>query len=184
MQPTPLLGGLFQSEPSRWRRTEEHRCLPLCVFKSSLLVNYYYFLKNTCLGAPVLVAASGILSCGMQDLVPWPGINTGPPHLECGVWVTGPPDKSHLFSFKSCFPPLFPLELFLFGSSLQVWGLYLQCKLSGAGKLSQGSRGRGGLSCPCSAWDLAPWPRTEHVPWTGKWVLNRWTSREVLPQNP
>ena len=32
----------------------------------------------------VLVAARGIFSCGMQDLVPWPGIEPGSPAL--GAW--------------------------------------------------------------------------------------------------
>ena len=31
------------------------------------------------------------LSCGMRDLVPWPGIEPSSLHWECGVLVTGPP---------------------------------------------------------------------------------------------
>ena len=33
------------------------------------------------------------LSCGMQDLVPWPGIEPGPLHWEHGVLTAGPPGK-------------------------------------------------------------------------------------------
>ena len=62
----------------------------------------------------LVLVADGIFSCSMQDLVPWPGIEAGPLHWECRVWVTGPPDKSHILSFKRYFPPLFPLKLFLF----------------------------------------------------------------------
>ena len=54
LQLTIFLGGLFQSVPSCWWYTEEHSCVPLWMFKSSFLVNYYYLLKNTCLGAPGL----------------------------------------------------------------------------------------------------------------------------------
>ena len=32
------------------------------------------------------------LSCGMWDLVPWPGIEPGPLHWVCGVLIIGPPD--------------------------------------------------------------------------------------------
>ena len=42
----------------------------------------------------VLVAALGIfdLRCGVRDLVPWPGIKSGPPALEAwslSHWTTG-----------------------------------------------------------------------------------------------
>ena len=52
-------------------------------------------------GSLIFVAACRIfhcsmqtLSCSMWDLVPWPGIEPGPLHWECGVLATGPPGKS------------------------------------------------------------------------------------------
>ena len=36
-------------------------------------------------------------SCGTWD--PWPGIEPGPLHWECGVLVTGPPEKSLVLHF-------------------------------------------------------------------------------------
>ena len=39
------------------------------------------------------------LSCGMWDLVPWRGIEPGPPGLECESLATGPPGKSREATF-------------------------------------------------------------------------------------
>ena len=39
------------------------------------------------------------LSCGIWDLVPWPGSNPGPLHWEHRVLTTGPPGKSLFRSF-------------------------------------------------------------------------------------
>ena len=39
------------------------------------------------------------LSYGMQDLVPWPWIEHGPPGWARGVLVTGPPGKSQAFHY-------------------------------------------------------------------------------------
>ena len=54
-------------------------------------------------GSSVFVAVESIVgpcrifSCGMIDLVPWPGTESGPPALRGAVLVTGLPGKS-LFS--------------------------------------------------------------------------------------
>ena len=48
-----------------------------------------------------------IFSCGMQDLVPQPGIEPGPPQWERGVLAAGPPGKSPLLYLKACFLPSF-----------------------------------------------------------------------------
>ena len=42
----------------------------------------------------VLVVAHGIFSCGIWDLVPWPGIKPSSPVLEHSVWASGPPGRS------------------------------------------------------------------------------------------
>ena len=42
----------------------------------------------------VLVVEHGIFSCGIWDLVPWPGIKPSSPVLEHSVLTTGPPGKS------------------------------------------------------------------------------------------
>ena len=39
------------------------------------------------------------LSCNMWGLVTWPGIVSGLPYWECGVWATGPLGKSWAFKF-------------------------------------------------------------------------------------
>ena len=44
----------------------------------------------------IYLAALG-LSCGMQDLVPWPRIKPGPPALGAWVLATGPPGKSQIW---------------------------------------------------------------------------------------
>ena len=65
-----------------------------------ILRPYVVILKLIYLAAPVLVAAYGIFSCGIWDLVPWPGIEPRPPALGRGVLATGPPGKSQgLMSF-------------------------------------------------------------------------------------
>ena len=46
-------------------------------------------------------------SCGMWDLVPWPGIEPGPLHWEHGVLTTGPPGKSpYTNDLKLQHPPI------------------------------------------------------------------------------
>ena len=41
------------------------------------------------------------LSYGMQDLIPWPGIEPRPPHWEHRVLATGPPGKSSSWLFNT-----------------------------------------------------------------------------------
>ena len=41
-----------------------------------------------------------ILSCGMWDLVPWPGIEPIPPPLQHGVLATGPPGNSQKWNLQ------------------------------------------------------------------------------------
>ena len=140
------------------------------MFKSSFLVNYYYFLK-VLVRAHLSVAASGIFSCGMQDLVPWPGIKTGPLPWECRVWVTGPPEKSHTLSLKSyslhCPPSsCFHSGCVYLGLHCRCEGFrYLQCRLYRAGELRNCSRGvgwgsaalqRAGSSSPTKNWTMFP----------------------------
>ena len=68
-----------------------------------------FFLKLTRLHQ-VIVAAYGIFSCGMRNLVPWPGSEPEPPtHWERRVLAMGPPGKSLTCSFfhlASCSPGL------------------------------------------------------------------------------
>ena len=59
----------------------------------------------------ILVAACGIFSCGMWDLVPWPGIKPGPPELgarSLSHWTTRevPSFTVSIFHFKKVFPSL------------------------------------------------------------------------------
>ena len=56
-----------------------------CLFSSSLKK------KNT-----TFIWLQGISSCGMWDLVPWPGIDSGPPTWEHGVLASRPPGKSQI----------------------------------------------------------------------------------------
>ena len=49
------------------------------------------------------MAALG-LSCGMRDLVTWPGVKPGPPALGvCRILATGPPGKSFDSSSAGCY---------------------------------------------------------------------------------
>ena len=71
-----------------------------------ILIYFYLFiwphrLLVAALGCPVSAAvcrifsrSMGTLSCGMWDLVPWPGIEPGPLPWECRVLTTGPPGTS------------------------------------------------------------------------------------------
>ena len=71
-----------------------------------ILIYFYLFiwlhrLLVAALGRPISAAACrifsytmGTLSCGMWDLVPWPGIEPGPLPWECRVLTTGPPGTS------------------------------------------------------------------------------------------
>ena len=82
-------------------------------FAVSLSFNYWWTLKNwetfknffflvkiywLCW---VLIAACGILSCSIWDLVPWPGIQPRLPALGHGVLASGPPGKSQIGKFLS-----------------------------------------------------------------------------------
>ena len=57
---------------------------------NSFLKSIYLFTWLCC----VLVVVSGILSCGMRDVVPWPGIEPRPPALGAWSLTTGPPGRS------------------------------------------------------------------------------------------
>ena len=54
---------------------------------------FIYLLKKILF---IYLAAPG-LSCGMWDLVPWPGIEPKPPDWERGILTTGPPGKSLVY---------------------------------------------------------------------------------------
>ena len=58
----------------------------------------------------LLTMACELLSCGLWDLVPWPGIEPGPLHWECGILATGLPGKSHLYEFYERSISLVPHE--------------------------------------------------------------------------
>ena len=51
---------------------------------SSYLLGFFLFILSFVWLHWALVAAHGIFSCGMWDLVPWPGIKPGPPALR--IW--------------------------------------------------------------------------------------------------
>ena len=61
----------------------------------------FYFLKNIYLAAPglscpkslIFVDTCSLLSWGMWDLIPWPGIQPGPLHWELRILASGPPGK-------------------------------------------------------------------------------------------
>ena len=57
---------------------------------STLFKSIYLFTWLCC----VLVVVSGILSCGMRDVVPWPGIEPRPPALGAWRLTTRPPGRS------------------------------------------------------------------------------------------
>ena len=66
------------------------------------LITFFFLQKYFCLFIGlcwVFVVAQGILSWGMWDLGPWPGMNPGPLHWECGVLATGPPGSPALSLF-------------------------------------------------------------------------------------
>ena len=59
--------------------------------------NIYLFIWLCCVlvvARGIFVAECAIFSCGTWDLVPWPGIEPGPPALGARVLTTGPPGKS------------------------------------------------------------------------------------------
>ena len=53
----------------------------------------------------VSIVSWGIFSCGMWDLVPWPGIKLGPPALGAWNLSTGLAEKSSISSFFLPHPP-------------------------------------------------------------------------------
>ena len=57
----------------------------------------------------LLTAAGRIFSCSPWDLVPWPGLNPGPPALKLEVLATGPPGKAlqHVYLITDCSHPIF-----------------------------------------------------------------------------
>ena len=69
-------------------------------------------------------------SCGMRDLVPWPGIEPGPPALGAGVLTTGPAGKSqqHLLNKVPFFPHQIEISPLLHFKSNLCWYLFL-CSL-------------------------------------------------------
>ena len=75
----------------------------------------------------VLVASSGIFSCGMRDLFPDQGSNPDPLHQKCRVSAAGPPEKSLLtlsqYSLFSCLS----WDQKTLGFSPQRRGLFLLC---------------------------------------------------------
>lgn len=74
------------------------------------------------------------LSCGMQDLVPCPELNSGPLHSELRALATEPPGspmcwfQEHAELFSRVAVPFFPLNLiflFMFNFSFTVLALNL-----------------------------------------------------------
>ena len=66
---------------------------------------YLFRLSWVLVVAPRIFSCSmQTLSCGLQNLVPWPGIELRPLHWEHRVLASGPPGKSHILTFVSSFP--------------------------------------------------------------------------------
>ena len=87
------------------------------------LVNLWLFiclavlgLKLQYLGSSVFIVACKIFSCGMWDLVPWPGIEPRPPALgaqSLSHWTT--------MSLNKIFLNLFPYHLGTLSSETKMW---------------------------------------------------------------
>lgn len=73
----------------------------------------------------VLVARHRTFSCGMWNLIPWPGMNPGPWIGSAEFYATGQAGKSSL-NFKALFIGFqFPVFLFKTLISLCIWILYI-----------------------------------------------------------
>ena len=126
---------------------------PLCQYAGSLVPARGVFLVVT---RAIFSCSTGTLSSDMQDLVPWPGIEPGPPAL--GVW-SQPLDHlgSHLFSalIQYLFSP--SLTSFVQGSLAVRHFSCLRCIWDFPG----GSDGR---ESTCHAGDLGS------IPGSGNWL--------------
>ena len=96
----------------------KHICICTWWTEVLLLATSQWFLKKICIdlvmpslscgGSWIFAAACRIFSCGMWDLVSWPGIEPGPPALGAGSlshWATREvplPLISDQFDLKSC----------------------------------------------------------------------------------
>ena len=82
-----------------------------------------------------LVEACGIFSCGIQDLVPWPGIEPGPPAMgpwSLNHWTTR---EVPLFTFFFFFFNLFIIYFWLCWVFVAVHGLSLVAASGGHSSL-------------------------------------------------
>ena len=82
---------------------------PLCRCAGSLVTARGVFLVVTCV---IFSCSTGTLSCGMWDLVPWPGIEAGPPALgawSLSPWTTREVTFSLLWFSTFSLPDLLPL---------------------------------------------------------------------------
>ena len=99
-------------------------------FKNIYLFIYLFWLRQALVAAHgISVATCGIFSCGMRDLVPWPGIEPrlsalGPWSLN--RWTTREVPKIYVFNkvLKSQKEALYPLAAILHPQMPQCWMVY------------------------------------------------------------
>ena len=106
----------------------------------------------------IFILACGIFSCSMQDLIPWPGIEPGPPALgarSLDRWTTREVPRTFFLFFKSCW------DFFIFWL---CWVLVARSSLQHARSFIVVRRlllAVHGLSCSTAYGILVPWPRIE-----------------------
>ena len=137
----------------RWRVRDQQR------FQCEITIANLTFLF---LNIFICLAVLG-LSCGMQDLVPWPGIELRPRAMEgCSL--------NHLTTSK--------VPIWLFKKTYFLFVIWLHQVLVAACTIFDLHCGMQILSC--GMWDLVPWPGIKpRPPALGAWSLSYWTTREV-----
>ena len=129
----------------RWTRKETESIFSALSF---LFLNIYLFLwlhqlLAVAQGSSILVAAyrifscgTGTLSCGMRDLVPWPGIKPRPHAWECRALATESPGKSNLCLLVNFPATFFKKILEAFPSNPSRTMLCFHCQRHGFNSLS------------------------------------------------
>ena len=72
------------------------------------LIASFFLLKKK--KTTTFIWLQGISSCGMWDLVPWPGIDSGPPTWERRVLASRPPGKSQIHCLLNIVVVTSPLD--------------------------------------------------------------------------
>ena len=136
----------------RWRVRDQQR------FQCEITIANLTFLF---LNIFICLAVLG-LSCGMQDLVPWPGIELRPRAMEgCSL--------NHLTTSK--------VPIWLFKKTYFLFVIWLHQVLVAACRIFDLHCGMQILSC--GMWDLVPWPGIKpRPPALGGQSLGHWTTRE------